>query len=757
VPGSLPTGVQALDNEGVSQLARVVANRVQGGAMAGRAADQSAARLAHLGTVGNIGTDSISARTAAGDVLMERMGPVRNASSANVSALHKGVDPFQESRLPLPTKYVDEAVGEYFGPGAGAMPAELKALVDDVRGLGTVTSPSAIPEHIAQIVRTGAPRPSGAKSIDFDRDSLGVAVRTLGGLDLAEKGLPGELRGVLANGGRTPSVVHGPLARRSGGRSADEMADLMFQRGYIDEPSGALLLERLADDVRGSPVFSMNMSDDALAAAHGAYRDMPQSMLEATTTPGLVDWRTLQNLRSRASEAAYKLGMSGDKRAAAVAQQIRDQLDATAEEVSGRTAMRQVLEQGVDAPGAMHRKGLGEIDFPFGDPGTGKGGNGVSHLVRRRNESGESGAATAMSLPEIIARGRVSAPYTVRDSLPRVNVDLGADARAVLERDGKGHWLLSGWNHGLKDGGWPGEPPSAYARQQPLIPTAEGAIPPAAPILGHPGENFAPDMAQALRAARQAKIEHEARFGTGASRLLFKDGPDGMPRLQGAQRFDAFFNAGANQREAVEQLQRMTKGDAEVAKAFRGGAITDLVQSATNKADELSLPKYERWVEQRSQALKGLLDGEQLGKVKAVLLDLKRADRAANAGRATGSNTAQNLAGDSMLGAAGRAISDDSLLGQAATGGALGALGQGVIAPALGGLTQLGRTLLAGEVGRAGRSIGTAASAGRRPATRREPWGAEWVRATLRRLRRGAPSPTCSTGRRRRLLPRARR
>lgn len=63
-----------------------------------------------------------------------------------------------------------------------------------------------------------------------------------------------------------------------------------------------------------------------------------------------------------------------------------------------------------------------------------------------------------------------------------------------------------------------------------------------------------------------------------------------MPRLQGAQRFDAFFNAGAKQREAVEQLNRMTRGDAQVKQAFYSAAMTDLVQSASNAADTLSLP-----------------------------------------------------------------------------------------------------------------------------------------------------------------------
>lgn len=654
VPGSLPTAVQAAGNDGISQLARTVGNRVQGGALAGRAADQNAARLASLGSVGEIGADSISARTAAGDVLADRMGPARSVSSGNVTRLYGGVDPFGQSRMPLPIKYVDEAVGTYFGPGAGPMPAELRGLVDDVRSLGMTSQPPIVPQHIAEIVRHGAPRPSASKAIDFDRDSLSVAVRKMGGLDLGEKDLPGELRGMLADGGRTPSVVHGPLARRASGRSADEMADLMYQRGYIDEPSGALLLEKLAEDVRGSAVWSMNMSDDALAAARGAFADMPEHMLRPSEAPSLVDWRTLQNLRSRASEAATKLGMSGDRRAAAVAQQIRDQLDATAEEVAGRAAMRQVLERGTDAPSAMFRRELGEIDFPWGEVGGVKpgdvrptGGLGVSHLVAGRSAQGFDGQQVAMTMPEVLARGRLGAPYGPAGAQRR-NVSLGPDAEAVLSQGPGNHWLLTGWNDSA-----PGVRPvvhsvTDYTPGPSVIQNQGGAG--AGPIVGVPGEFFAPDMAHALRAARSAKIEHEARFGTGPSKLLFKDGPDGTPRLQGAQRFDAFFNAGAKQREAIAQLQRMTQGDAEVAQAFRGGAITDLVQSATNKADELSLPKYERWVEQRSEALKGLLDGEQLGKVKAVLMDLKRADKAANAGRATGSNTAQNLAGDGLLG-----------------------------------------------------------------------------------------------------------
>jgi hypothetical protein len=164
------------------------------------------------------------------------------------------------------------------------------------------------------------------------------------------------------------------------------------------------------------------------------------------------------------------------------------------------------------------------------------------------------------------------------------------------------------------------------------------------------GPLMPPEAAAALRTGRQLHQDLVNRFDTGPARLLFQTGADNLPRAQGAEAARNFFNGGAAQAEAIDSLNRIVMDKGPGKQAMRSYAITDLVQSASNKADELSLPKYERWVEQHSQALKGLLNDEQLGKVKAVLMDLKRADRATNAGRAVGSNTKQNDVNDSLLG-----------------------------------------------------------------------------------------------------------
>jgi hypothetical protein len=382
---------------------------------------------------------------------------------------------------------------------------------------------------------------------------------------------------------------------------------------------------------------------------------------------GLVDWQTLQNLRSRASEAGYKLGQAGDRRAAAVAGAIKDHLDATLEEVGGRAAARQVLDSGQDVPSAMYRKGLGEIDFPYGEVGTwnpkkGKyeGGSGILHVVSQRARSdGQDGRAVAMSLPEILARGEVGPLYGSVPGDLRRNVRMADDAQAVLSQRPDGHWLMSGWNDpaGTMGIGAPGGGPvvhsgSAYIPDPSVIQNQAGAG--AEGVVGLLGEYFHPDMAKAARDMRRARIDQAQRFETGPAGLLWKDGADGAPRLQGAERIKAFVNARDTQSADVAQLLKMVESNGPTHRAAKDYAITDLIEQATQRgmdADAATLlpAKFGNWMDRRSGMLKGLLEGDELGQLGAVRDDLNRAARAEALGQGAGSNTAEKLGGLGLL------------------------------------------------------------------------------------------------------------
>lgn len=346
VPGSAPMLHQVANSPELSQLARTVRN-VGGANLTRREQQQNAARVAQLERIapGSTTMTPIEAATNAGNVVRREAAPLNEASSQKVRDLYAGVDPFNESAVFLPLQRANATMSKWFGPGAGAPPQSLQALLDDLNSLGTVTHAPVVSPEVADIVRNGAPRPSAGKAIDYNRDPLNVAVRKAGGIDLAGD-LAGELQGVMKDGGRTPSVVHGPLGRRTGGMSADEMANRMHEHGYLDEPSGALLLEKLAEDVRGSPVWSMNMSDDALAATRGAFNDMPEHMLRPMEAPGTVPFQTHSNLRGRARELAYNFSQQGatrDKRAAAVSGDIKSALDDIITQTAQRNANGQAL------------------------------------------------------------------------------------------------------------------------------------------------------------------------------------------------------------------------------------------------------------------------------------------------------------------------------------------------------------------------------------------------------------------------------
>lgn len=93
-------------------------------------------------------------------------------------------------------------------------------------------------------------------------------------------------------------------------------------------------------------------------------------------------------------------------------------------------------------PGAFHKKGLGDIDLPYGK--TGKGGFGLAHIIERRNAQGFDGEAFVRELPKLIEEGRVE--YRREYKNRAYIVHEGKEAVVRLDWDGKDRkWLVSAY------------------------------------------------------------------------------------------------------------------------------------------------------------------------------------------------------------------------------------------------------------------------------------------------------------------------
>ncbi|MDR3554759.1 MAG: hypothetical protein P4L55_08385 [Syntrophobacteraceae bacterium] len=116
----------------------------------------------------------------------------------------------------------------------------------------------------------------------------------------------------------------------------------------------------------------------------------------------------------------------------------------------GSEAMANVMRDHVDVLDAMHRSDLGGVSFYWGEPGKGeklKGGQGVSHLIARRNMEGKDGEAIARKMVEVIARGEIEKPSGPEGG-QRVNVryDNHTAVLSLYRFGNKRTWLLTGWD-----------------------------------------------------------------------------------------------------------------------------------------------------------------------------------------------------------------------------------------------------------------------------------------------------------------------
>lgn len=107
-------------------------------------------------------------------------------------------------------------------------------------------------------------------------------------------------------------------------------------------------------------------------------------------------------------------------------------------------------------PNAIYKEGIGNIDIVWGEAGTGKGGYGLAHIIRRRNEEGNNGEEFVKQLPDIIEHGKIyskiaqinnEGSYIRKNEQDRVYI--GTRDKEIVIRltwnDETHNWLLTGY------------------------------------------------------------------------------------------------------------------------------------------------------------------------------------------------------------------------------------------------------------------------------------------------------------------------
>lgn len=107
-------------------------------------------------------------------------------------------------------------------------------------------------------------------------------------------------------------------------------------------------------------------------------------------------------------------------------------------------------------PNAIYKEGIGNIDIIWGEAGTGKGGYGLAHIIRRRNEEGNNGEEFVKQLPNIIEHGKIYSKIAQIDNEGRYirkneedRVYIGTRDKEIVIRltwnDETHNWLLTGY------------------------------------------------------------------------------------------------------------------------------------------------------------------------------------------------------------------------------------------------------------------------------------------------------------------------
>lgn len=229
--------------------------------------------------------------------------------------------------------------------------------------------------------------------------------------------------------------------RESAGFLADRGAKVELDT--VAERLGVTLCEDEEDALQ--PAVKAAAPGDFTAEAQRTQREEKESTANAA---GLARLRQLVEEALRTGNANPNHDPTG--RFASYNGAYADAAAEAAEIEKGRVAMQAAITAQADQLNAMHRPGVGTIDFRWGNSG-----GGVRHIIEKRDRegaqrqslAGQSGEKIAMRIPEVIAKGTLGPPYADKNGRKR-NIE-HEGMRAVLsldfERGDRRVWLLSGF------------------------------------------------------------------------------------------------------------------------------------------------------------------------------------------------------------------------------------------------------------------------------------------------------------------------
>ena len=295
-----PSTAEILQHPGVSQLQRSV-SAVSPAPFTTRAAEREAARREVLERIAPIGNRSEVAREV-GDNIAEYAIPADNAARERVSRLFSSVDPFNESRVLLPIGQMEAATDRFLGRGTFGGGRAARQAVDEATRIGTIDMPNIRPVR-------GGQQP---------QDIL-QAIRRLGGINPASAG---GMSREIAELGRRQTGTTGLVSQR--GRTIDQVAELMHERGFISSPDPAELLDAIRGSLSGQRTMAADVGDDALRAIYErGMGDVPEAGRQLQPVP----FDELQNLRSSITEAWAEANRFGRTREAAALDAQRRAID----------------------------------------------------------------------------------------------------------------------------------------------------------------------------------------------------------------------------------------------------------------------------------------------------------------------------------------------------------------------------------------------------------------------------------------------